>query len=450
MTDVTMECPYCRETIKQGAFKCRFCGSWLVEGGQDAVDRLSWAETRRPDCERLVEEGDWEAAYAVLAEVAEKAPEAPWAPPLLEKSRERLVADLVKAARKDAEDDPAAAEARARRVLEMSPGHKWAEQFVTTRESQRREKEGADLENAARAAFKAGRPDDAVAACRKARQAHLAGPWAEEILRALGEEPEAASILLEVDRVTVAGDDGWVAALSTGDMVRVLQDGDMIQFPAKATAHAGGVAALRGVGGDLVTSGHDGRVARWDAETLAAGRGTEVDGHPVSLAEVNGSLWVGCLDGHVLAEGEGGLSEVAHVEGGLNSLCSDGDSCWATDDLGRVISVPGLRVEKSLGGAGILVAEGPVVATASGEIHGRRGGSWWTWNAPSSPLAVEPVGAAHVAVAGPFGVVLIGPEGESTLGEGAARGLALREDRLLVARDEGSLEVWNLSRWLGG
>jgi hypothetical protein len=33
MTDLTQDCPYCKETIKADAIRCRYCSSWLGNSG---------------------------------------------------------------------------------------------------------------------------------------------------------------------------------------------------------------------------------------------------------------------------------------------------------------------------------------------------------------------------------------------------------------------------------
>ena len=50
-TDVT--CPYCAETIKSGAVKCKHCGEWLDPSKRPPVPQEA-SPTRKPDHSRLV------------------------------------------------------------------------------------------------------------------------------------------------------------------------------------------------------------------------------------------------------------------------------------------------------------------------------------------------------------------------------------------------------------
>ncbi|MCH7494038.1 hypothetical protein IIA16_04950 [bacterium] len=444
----TTECPYCKETIKSGAYKCRFCNSWLIAGGQEAVDRLAWAEARRGRCESLLAAGDLGGAFTALTAVVERAPEAEWAADALAGVRKDLISTLLSQARGAQEDDPQRAESLGRRILEMDARNDWALGFVAKRDEAQRSLQDSKLSLQARNAVKAGDHEVAVDAARRALESGVATSWAQETLADLGEVPAASSIMLDVDMVAAVGADEWVMALSSGEIIEaVLRDG-AIAFSGKAEAHQGCLAAMIWDGEALCTAGHEGMIRRWAPPGLAPLDTVETSGHPVDLAVVEGKLWVGMLDGRVLELREGGLVEVASVPRGLNALAAEGTGGVAGADDGRLLRVPGLEEVHSLPGAVVAVAGGPVAVSAGGEVHGCAEGGWWEQRCPSAPVSIT-TGDGLAVVAGRFGVRLLGPDLERELGTGAARGVALAGTLLMVARVEGDLEVWNLSRWLG-
>jgi len=444
-------CPYCGEMIVPGAYKCRFCNSWLIEGGKDAVDKAMWADQEKKKCEDLLKKGSWDDCYDHVSKIVNKAPSVQWAQEILSKLKNQKIKELLGFAQKCKDSNPDKAKEIALEILVIDDGNKWAKEYL--KEASLKEREGKKRiykKNAAKE-FSNKRYSHAIALCKQALSDGVGEGWTKSMLMDIGESMKASCDYSGITAIT-SFSNSWFAGMTNGEVVSFNIEAENIVEAGVLKFHKKKIVSLASDKDFLFAVSSDGFVSKWDKK-LKLVSSWEIQGTPCSISLKGEKLLIGTLEGFVFIVDNSSLLKVFEGENGLSSVCFGEKGIYFVDLFGGLSILndkkkkDGLKSSKKIKDFSFsAISSGKsAFSTADGYVYFEKD-EWKGVSLQGSVLSICNLGK-NCLVSGHFGLKVIG-ENDHDLGSRSTLLLASDGKDFLSYKGDNSLELWSAIRWV--
>ena len=444
-------CPYCGEMIIPGAYKCRFCNSWLIEGGKDAVDKAMWADQEKKKCEDLLKEGSWDDCYDRVSKIVNKAPSVQWAQEILSKLKNQKIKELSDSAEKHKVSNPGKAKEMALEILIIDDGNSWAKDYLKQVASKEMgQKKRIYKKNAAKE-FSNKRYSHAISLCKQALSEGLGEDWTRNMLMDLGESMRASCDYPGITAVT-SFSNLWFAGMHNGEIV-AFETGDENIFKSSVLKfHKKKIVSLLSDKDFLFAVSLDGSVSKWNSKFKLVSS-WEIEGTPISTSLKDDRFLVGTLEGAIFTIEDSSLVKIFEGESGVSGVCFGDKGIYFVDLFGTLSILnekkkkDGLKNSKKIKDFSFsAIGSGHAVfSTADGGIYFEKN-QWKGVSLQGSILSICNFGK-NCLVAGHFGLKVIG-ENDYELGSRSTLLLASDGKDFLSYKGDNSLELWSAIRWI--
>lgn len=441
-------CPYCGEMILQNAYKCRFCGSWLVEGGRESVDKAMWADEQREKCEELLDNGSWDDCYSQVLKVLEKAPSIQWAQEILTKLKKEKTEELLQKIDKAKISKPEKAKELALEILSIDSSNSWAKQYLEDLSLSEKKEKKKTYKRDIRNALKGKKYLKTIALCNQAVSENLGGSWVNDALVEVGESPRAFSNFSGLT-AAVHFSGFWIVGKVNGDIAvldvheKQISESNILDF------HKKKIIALVSSTSFLFGVSSDGFVSKWD-KRLNLVSDFKLNVRPVCADLKNDKLLIGSLEGSVIVVKDDKPVTIFEEKNGISIVFYGKEKIHLVDLYGNLLVLDAKndnfksRKKKDLNYAGLSFSN-TSFSTVDGSIYfGDKNFKKITLR--SSVLDLLNIGENYLA-AGHFGLKVIG-KNDQDLASRSTLMIAFNGSDFLCYKGDNALELWSASRWL--
>ncbi len=446
-----VSCRYCGEMIMSGAYKCRFCSSWLIEGGRDAVDKAMWADQEKKKCEDLLKKGNWNESYEYVSNIVNKAPSVQWAQEILANLKGEKIEELVNEGEKYRDSNPDKSKEIALEILIIDDGNMWAKSYLEKSIQKDKEEKKRIYKRNAVKEFSKKRYSEAIALCRQALSEGVGAEWTRKMLVDLGESIKASSGFEGLTSI-ISFCDSWFAGSNSGEIIcfDVVQEkiieSKILKF------HKKQIISFAADSDFLFALSLDGFVSKWDKNFNLLSN-WKIEGTPISLSLKEERLLIGTLEGCIFSLEGSSLSKIFESSDALSAVSFGKKGVYLVDIFGK-LSI--LDVKKNKDGlhnskkikdlsSSVVSFSDSIFSTADGSIYFEKN-KWKSVSFENSILSISEMGK-NCFVSGHFGLKVIG-ESDHELSSRSTLLLAFNGKDFLSYKGDNSLELWSALRWV--